>query len=342
MACTPAQSPWSTAAGVAALHALRSQDELEREFAGMLAVFLPDVPIALCLAEHDTRQVVRFTLGADCPLTPLAEVDADSWPLPAEQRLPVRYYEHLLGELLVGVSIDAATRGALEDILVHFGTALVNLALNSEARKATDDYCATLQALEEGIVLFQEEDPEAVMARLLALASSMVNATAGALYVFDEIGQRDSGLSLQQALGMPEALLASFTAADGSAWPDCLVDGPAGIVERDRDGGIAGLAPDCTPAVLKEVVVLPLRYHGVQAGICLLFNPKIDPDKTRENVGRLQSFGQLAAALLHRLHLERLRENSVSIQRELQIAETIQKRLVPSQGPSNDDYEFAW
>jgi len=62
----------------------------------------------------------------------------------------------------------------------------------------------------------------------------------------------------------------------------------------------------------------------------------------RDVDGRLQSFGRLAAALLHRLSLERLREESALVARELQIAEAIQQRLVPQQAPPSSAFEFAW
>jgi serine phosphatase RsbU (regulator of sigma subunit) len=248
----------------------------------------------------------------------------------------------VLGELWISKSLAGAVRAALGDTLTHLSVALVNLTLNSEAREASTEYCATLQALEEGIVLFQESDSDAMSARMLTLASSMVNATAGALYVLEEVGNRESCLVLQQTLGVPDQLMASFYTPDGGAWPDALMDSVAEVATRDDSGCIAGLAVDCAPDVLQSVVVLPLRYHGVQAGICVLFNPKDELERVRGSIERLESFGRLAAALLHRLSLEKANEDNVSIERELQIAETMQKRLVPSEAPPSDGFEFAW
>ncbi|MCK5944689.1 MAG: PP2C family protein-serine/threonine phosphatase [Planctomycetes bacterium] len=342
MAATSRQAPWGTAASQVTLHACRSQDELEQTFAEGLQQLLPGVDAALCLATDDGDGLeVRLVVGDGCPVRPAQRVSEESWQLPAAQRLPICFADNELGELWLGADAAPAVRALLQDALIHLGTALVNLALNSEARDATDEYCATLQALEEGIVLFQEPDRDAMMARLLVLASGMVEAAASALYVLDEVGNEASELRLQQALGMPDALLESFRSTDGSAWPDCLLGAPAQIAERDADGSIARIAPDCAPPVLQSVVVLPLRYHGVQAGICVLFNPKTDAGQS-DSIGRLQSFGQLAAALLHRLSLERLKETSISIGRELEIAETIQKRLVPSEAPPSERYDFAW
>jgi sigma-B regulation protein RsbU (phosphoserine phosphatase) len=335
---------------LAELHAARSQDELEHALAALLGAALDGVDAALSLADDvgGTMQL-RLALGPTCPVRGRQRVRRDDWPLPDGQRLPVRFRSHVLGEFWFGQAIDAERLQDVDDMLVHYATALVNLTLNVESRQATEDYCASLQALEEGIVLFQEEDPAAVTARLLSLASAMVQATAGALYVLREVGKPDSGLRLEQALGIPDALLQSFTGVDGCAWPEVLLDQPAHLAVRSSDaeldssdGAMAMLAPECVPPILQSIVVLPLRYHGVQAGVCLLFNPLLESTQPRDFLGRLQSFGQLAAALLHRLSLEALQASSRSIARELEIAETIQKRLLPERAPPTEEYEFAW
>jgi serine phosphatase RsbU (regulator of sigma subunit) len=336
-------NPWAEARAVAELHACRTQDELDREFAEGLRLLLPGVDVALCLADDNGgSHKVAFTIGAGCPLRGADRADAGRWPLPPAQCLPIRYRSHVLGELRVGTALAPETQRLLGSVLVHYGTALVNLTLNSETRQATDNYCASLSALEEGIVLFQEEDPATVTARLLTLASSMVQATAGALYVLREVGNPSSGLQLEQALGIPDSLLQSFHGADGCQWPDVLLEQPAQVAVRSEDGTLAALAADCVPPILQQMVVLPLRYHGVEAGICLLFNPAADATQSRDHISRLTSLGQLAAALLHRLRLEAQNANNHTIERELQIAETIQKRLLPSSAPATDEYEFAW
>ncbi len=337
---------------MAELHAFRSQDELERGLSASLVRMLGRTDAALCLADDVTGTLqLRLALGDTCPIRSRQRVRAEDWPLPAAQRLPIQFRSHVLGELWIGAAVDDATQAHLEELLVHYGTALVNLTLNAESRQATEDYCASLQALEEGIVLFQEEDPAAVTARLLSLASNMVQATAGALYVLHEVGKADSGLRLEQALGMPDSLLASFRGVDGCLWPDVLLDKPAHLAMRapdgaeamqSGDGAMAMLDPECVPRILQSLIVLPLRYHGVQAGVCLLFNPLLDATQPRDFLGRLQTFGQLAAAVLHRLSLEAMSANSASIAQEIALAETIQKRLLPSGPPSTDEYEFAW
>lgn len=335
--------PWAEPAALASLHACRNQDDLDREFAAGLLALLPGTDTALCLCDDvEGRLRVGSTTGPECPLRGMRFATDADWPLPSPQRLPIRYRQHELGQLLVGRALDADEHRLLGDALVHYGTALVNLTLNREAKQATEDYCASLQALEEGIVLFQEEDPAAITARILCLAASMAGAAAGALYVLEQVGDPESELRLEQVLGIPDSLLAQFRSVDDRSWPGVLLDQPAHVARRDAAGGIAGLAPDCVPAILQQMVVLPLRYHGVVAGICLLLNPAEDGTAVRDHVGRLQSLGQLAAALLHRLRLEAQTANNHTIERELQIAETIQKRLLPDGPPRTDEYDFAW
>lgn len=335
--------PWAEASALADLHACRTQDDLDRAFAAGLRALLPDVEVALCLASESAEQRrVALTLGDHCPLRGRSLVGLDEWALPTEQQMAIRYRRHELGVLLIGSPVAPEPRRVLQDALVHYGTALVNLTLNQEARQATEDYCASLQALEEGIVLFQEEDPAAITARILCLATSMAQAAAGALYVLEEVGNVDSRLRLEQVLGIPDSLLSTFQGVGGTAWPDVLLDSPAQVVTRAEDGAFAMLEPGCIPPILQELIVLPLRYHGVVAGICLLFNPANDSKQSRDHLGRLQSLGQLAAALLHRLRLEAQSANNHTIERELQIAETIQQRLLPAGPPRTDEYDFAW
>ena len=258
MDSTSTRSPWGTAEAVVSLHACRTQDDLEKAFRQGLEAMLPGIDAALCLAEsRDGEFEVRFVIGEGAPVAPLQRVTREAWPVPEPQRLALRFKGDVLGELWLAEAPPAELVDELQNTLTHIAAAMVNLALNSESREATNEYCATLQALEEGIVLFQEPDPEALMARLLSLASGMVDATAGALYVLDEIGDPNSALTLQQSLGMPEHLLASFEGEGETPWPMGLMDSPAQVVTRDETGAIAGLAPGSAPAVLQEVVILP-------------------------------------------------------------------------------------
>ncbi|MCA8966388.1 MAG: PP2C family protein-serine/threonine phosphatase [Planctomycetes bacterium] len=334
---------WSGAAALAGLHACRSIGELDARLVEHLGVTLGGPAFALLLADGDELGWRVVACGGEgCPLQGRERAGREEWQVPAAQRLPVSYGHHRLGELLVGEPLAEETAGAVQATLAHYATALVNHTLNAEARQATEHYCASLQALEEGIVLFQEEDADAVMARLLSLAMAMVEATAGVLYVLREVGDADSGLRADQVLGLPETLLDSLVAADSRAWPECLMEQGPQWFERAADGSLGGIAAGSLPPVVGNMVALPLRYHGVDAGVCVLFNAAIEAGTARDYLGRVQSLGHLGAALLHRLKLEAMTARNRSIARELEIAGAIQKRLLPAAAPATDDFDFSW
>lgn len=327
---------------LADLHTVRAAAELDATLARSLAQCVPGVGVVVSVDPGDEHGlVVRAVAGAPTAHRVGSRIAAEQLAAFGAVR-ELRFGERAVGLVAVDAALDAQRDEALDELLLHYVTALVNQTLDAEARQSTNEYCAILQAFEEGIVLFQESDPEAVMARLLALAGSMTEAAATALYVYDEVGNAESSLVLKQSLGMPEPLLAGLRATDGRSWPDPLVDAPVELHRWNTDGTIANIAPGCAPPILDKVITLPMRYHGVTAGVCVLFNPVVAPGQEREIISRLQSFGSLGAALLHRLSLERLREEGVSLARELEIAQQIQKRLVPSRAPASDSYEFAW
>ncbi|MFK7742846.1 MAG: PP2C family protein-serine/threonine phosphatase [Planctomycetota bacterium] len=328
---------------LAELHRERDQESLDTALLRCLQEQAADVAVLIAIVDGDGQDPTIRVAHGSWP----DRVRGDTWSRQdAEQAShsvrPLTYDGREVGYVAFGASLGESQQTLVDLLLLHYVTALANRVLDEEARQATDEYCATLQALEEGIVLFQEPDPEAVMARLLQLAGNMVDATASALYVLDEVGNADSGLRLLQSLGIPESLLETFVGTGDRAWPGDALDGVVELHRRQQDGSIAGLAAACAPPVLERVLMMPLRYHGVRAGICVLFNPKIDRGTEREKIGRLQSFSQLCAALLHRLSLERQREEGVSLAREIEIAETIQKRLVPQTAPQFDGFDFAW
>jgi serine phosphatase RsbU (regulator of sigma subunit) len=327
------------AATLAGLHECRTRTELDQRFARDLAALVPGTDLALCLTgDGEDGLRVQFAVGPlwqDRAAASAAAVEAAAW-------LPITYRGHRIGMLGAARVLAAPEQADLLAALAHYGAALANLTLNAEAQRDANDYCLTLQALEQGIVLFQEEDAEALKARLLQQAMRIVTASAGALYVLREVGDAASGLGLEQVLGIPETLLQDFRGRDGARWPDALLGEPVQVLERAADGSIGQLAADGVPAVLQRIAVVPLRYHGIEAGLCLLFNPQGDASLTREVGARLQSFGLLGAALLHRLRLEAVSALNRSRERELQIASTIQQRLLPDSAPATPGFSFAW
>ncbi len=334
---------WHEAVDLAGLHLCRSGEDLDRELACKLVRLLPATDMALCMpGPQKGTHVAQMVVGGGCPFTMGDPIDPAAWLLPQGRRYPIRYRNLELGILLLDAQPTTEQERVLTAMLAHYGVALVNLTLNEEGRQATDHYCASLQALEEGIVLFQESDHEAISARLIGLATTMIQATAGALYVLSEVGKLDSGLVLTQTLGIPEMLLQGFQGQDGKEWPRCLLDRPAFIAYREEDPGLGGLDPTGLPEILTNLVAMPLRYHGIVAGVCVLFNVNASPKDSKQQLERLSSLGQLGAALLHRLSLEAASVRNREIMTQLAIAETIQRRLLPRKAPAVAGLDFAW
>src|SRR6185369_11426371 len=102
--------------------------------------------------------------------------------------------------------------------------------------------------------------------------------------VLSEVGNVDSELKLTQTLGIPESLLLGFRGVDGRDWPRCLLNRPATSAFRDEDPTLCGLEPALLPEILRNLVVMPLRYHGVVAGVCVLFNVIVPQEQIREHL----------------------------------------------------------
>lgn len=318
------------------LHRCRTDAELDAALLRLLRDVASDLEVLVAVREDGVGERVRFAWPSGL------ETDADALASAGFVELPIIDGEFTIGRALVRGCSDEELQARIAPFLRHYAVALVHLACDSEARVSATEYCATLQALEEGVVLFQEADPEVVLASLLELAGRVADAPAGLLFVYDEIGDSHSQLQLRQSLAVPEPIRQAWEQLGESAPVRTMLAADVVLHRRGEDGALAGLPESCLVPALHALVAVPLRYHGVDAGLCLLMNPEFAQDNESMRLSRLHSFGQLGAALLHRLALERVREESVSIARELSIAETIQRRLVPTAAPHAKGYEFAW
>ncbi len=329
-------------AALAPLHVCRTPSALAKVAAAWLERALPDAAFAICANDPSGGAVAEAVSGNGCPWQKGQQVAAEDWHPDGGSRHAILVNEDQIGELVVSRSLSAEEDEQIAAFLEHYSAASVNLALGVESQQTAESYCASLQALEEAVVLFQEEDPCVVHARLLSLASSLLHASAAALYVLREVGDIESGLELASALGIPETVVDGLRAADGGPWAERLTGRQVAFLTRDESGALAGLAPESTLEVLQNVVVLPLRYHGVEAGVCVLFNAAIDERRAEDHLRRVQSLGQLGAALMHRFQLESIAVQNRALAKELQIAETIQRQLLPAEAPNVPGCEFAW
>lgn len=337
------EGPAALASSIAALHVPNRAEDLHQALASQLREILPAWHFAVLIYDDPSGTgTVELVEGAECPHQQGKTAHATDWGLPEEQRLKFCYSDRELGELQIGSPIPEAERCALEAVLTHYAIALVNLTLTAEAQNSTELYCASLQALEEGVVLFQEEDPDTITARFLGLCTNMMQATAGALYVLEEVGDLDSDLRLVQTLGIHQDLLKTIEAESANAWPQDFLQKPNCTVRRVDDPTMGGMDPRVIPDVLQTMVVGVLQYHGVVAGLCVLFNVAPGQESAELKMSSLHRLGELGAALLHRLSLERISLRSRDLETQLKIASTIQSRLLPTSAPDCPGLQFAW
>jgi serine phosphatase RsbU (regulator of sigma subunit) len=324
---------------LAAVHLPVTAGELHDELRHQLREALPDVSFAvLHYGDSPEWGSVEVIEGKHCPHRPGQMAGIGDWGLPAEQRLQFSYRGQALGELQLGRAPDEIERGKLDAILSHYAVALGKLPLAHDAER----YHACLQAMEEGVGLFQEQDLDTISARFLGFCQDMMEADAGALYVLEEVGNLDSELRLTLTLGIPEQQITEIEAASGNTWPRRLLDAADHVVHRAEDPSMGGISREAIPDVLRTMVVSTLQYHGLVAGLCVLFNPAPSGDSLALKMSSLSRLGQLGAAILHRLHLEEISRKNRELETQLKIASTIQARLLPSSAPLCPHLQCAW
>lgn len=332
---------WAAVAEWADFHTARTRFELRDLVRGALADLLGAIDHALLVHENDGAERVEVAFGARNNLIEgeLLAADAEIRPRPMDQ-LPLPYGEHVVGRLVLGRRVEDANRARVRAMLAHYATALVNLKLGENSRSEIAAYSAGLQAYEQGVVLFQEQDPDAIAARFLDLCMRMVNAQAGAVLVLERIGDPASRLVLDQVLGMPESLVNDLRRADtGQWWPRSLLDGPITVAERDRSTGrFETLESAPLPPALHTILGAPLSYHGVHVGSCVLLNPV----RTDTLIDRTSRLFELGAAIFHRRELEAEAVRNQRLETQLQIAAILQSRFLPDTAPAHPRARFAW
>lgn len=225
---------------------------------------------------------------------------------PHETCLPLLYGETEIGHLIVQGPLDAALALRIEGLLLHAATALVQRRLRRAEKQALDAYCACVEAMHEGVGLFQEADSEIASARFLELCASAVKASAGAVLLREEFGNIESRLCIESLLGVPENFLEQLADRSGRWWP-ATVQG-SGLVHLSRPGPgheLPVLDPACVPPALLDVVACPLEYQLFPVGLLLLFNLEIADDERRAKLSGLQSLGNLGAVVFHRQAIDR-------------------------------------
>lgn len=225
--------------------------------------------------------------------------------------------------------------------LQHWTTAFVNRRLSDHNVELLDEYSASLQVLEEGVVLLQEHDVETLGARFLGLFSKALVTDIAAVYFLEDAADQDSKLQLAHVTGVPEELLEDLVDASGRFWPHTALSCPAQILERTAEGGFDGLDAGRLTAALHNIVAVPLESAGKACGIAIAFNVKSD-SRARARLDSARRLSELGAALFQRVKLENEKFLTKLLENQLNIASRLQAHLVPSEAPVTPLYSFAW
>ncbi len=337
---TPSQAAANEAEILLRLHMPRTLPALREAMNDLLDGLLPEASLAVLVEDQGDGQVaVELARGAQCTLVAQTRVAANAWNLPGLQRRPLAYKGHPIGEVLVLHHEPIGNVVGLGALLDHYAAAVANLKLDTAALSMVDHYCAGLQAFEEGVILFQETDRDVTAARFLKLVASLLGANHGALLTYARVGDTASELGTDQVLGVPDSLISAMR--EGDDWAACQVEQAAAVHRRAGDT-FPRLPVDGPAAVLQNIVSCPLRYHGISAGVALIFNVDADDPGIELKLATLRGLGELGAALLHRIQLEREAVFAKQLETQLGIAATIQARLLPSRPPSNHNWHCAW
>ena len=325
-------------------HEAEDHASLREAFVASLSEIAEGASFAVLLHENKSREsLVDVVHGNGILLEERSRVERDVWMQMGFDIHPLCARDKEIGVFLLCGSMPAQSLPSLVLLLQHFALALLRLTIAVSAESSLRAASSTLQALEEGVVLFREEDPAAITARFLQLCLDYFSAKAGAVFLLEDLEDIESSLKLDQVMGLPESFLSDLTRADGSWWIEDLAKRDLVFLERDgRDGELAELADKPELAVLENLIAAPLGYHGVVVGAIVLFNADHCEGRIHFKLDRAMYLFELGAAVLHRRQLEAKAIRAKELETQIQIASVIQARLIPCELPEHEHLEFAW
>lgn len=295
------------------------------------------------LFEEGDRVRVRMTSGPDCPLQQGQDYQDRDWPAKSLRSVPLLYEGFVLGRLLLQGNPEFQVLEDLELLILHYSTALAERHLERDLDSQARSHSLLLEAFQETVYLLQETEEEAIQARFLEICTDLLDSSAAALYIHEEIGSEDTPLYLAQSWGIGERDLDGLRLEDGSWWPQTLVGEKILSLERDRILGLVpGLKAETYPEALVNLVAGPLRYDDVSVGVILLFNLIPEKEEYLENLRLLEGLLQLGAAAIHRKELEDQAMRGRVVDRELEIAGALQEKLRPRWTPASKIVDWAW
>jgi len=240
------------------------------------------------------------------------------------------------GERYGAVAIHELAKDSEEEELLligdHFGAALLSAQLGEETLRRSRQDADKLSTVVETADVLRELALDAVLSKLLQLATSTVSAEVGCI--------RLSGAgSFNQDIdwGLPADVAETFTIQDGKNLFDFVLGfGNEVVIRRTSDESAATL--DQIPGVVDSLIALPLRTEAGCVGLIVLLNAAGIESSDLELLRTVVDLCSKAIenAILHERSLEKER-----LSEQLRIAGEIQQNLLPKAPPQIPGLEFA-
>lgn len=249
--------------------------------------------------------------------------------------LPLRTGDNeCYGALVTSERILEEQRAALELVAEHLGLALVRVQLHEEISRQHQNDLTKLSLMSRAGEVIRSIELEPILAKLMELALSSVEAEVGCIVLCEDDGPR-----VQVEWGLGDELLAHLRVADGRSLVEAVLqEGSAkmaGHVPSDPDILADGPA-DCVGSLLAVPLATRERVLG-----CLIVargegGAFVERDLDLLSVTTGLSSNAIENALLHKTEVERER-----LQAELRLAGEVQMGLLPDEVPQLDGVDCA-
>lgn len=334
------------------LHSARSSQELFdalRDSIGDLghdgshAVLLQqgiDGPLQVCSSTEPTHRpgtVVTATedpclsaLRAGEPWYANGRVDNLTSPggsLPVSALLPLRTgKDECFGALVTSERILEEQRAAIELVAEHLGLALIRVQTHEEISRRHQNDLTKLSLMSRAGEVIRSLELEPILAKLMELALSSVEAEVGCIILCEEDGPR-----VRVEWGLDAEVLNHVHVADGRSLTAAVLEEAQPRMSEHVPGDPA-IVTDGPAEAIGSLLAVPLATRDRVLGCLIVARGEGGGFKERDlellSVTTGLSSNAIENALLHKTEVERER-----LQAELRLAGEVQMGLLPSQVP---------
>lgn len=281
-----------------------------------------------CLSALDSGQPWYANGNTD-------RLEAGEAEIPVGALFPLHTGDHeCYGALVTSGSILEEQREALELVAEHLGLALIRVQMHEEISRRHQNDLTKLSLMSRAGDVIRSIELEPILAKLMELALSSVEAEVGCIVLCGEDGPK-----VQVEWGLGEDLLAHIRLADGRPLVGAVIEDAAprmaGHVPTDPEIRAEGPA-DC----VGSLVAVPLATRDRVLGCLVVARGEGGGFQERDlellSVTTGLSSNAIENALLHKTEVERER-----LEAELRLAGEVQKGLLPGEVPQLEGVDCA-